>query len=381
MIEIRNVTKRYDYKRALDNVSFVAKNGRVTGLIGPNGSGKSTLIHCALGLTNLTSGKVLFDGVPYKNLRSPIETVGSVLDMKIEDYSKSAISYINRIAETYGIEKSRVLEVIDLAGIAYIKNMKIKAMSTGMRKRLSVAIALLANPHNLILDEPFHGLDSEGINWMRDLCKYYAEQGGSVLVSSNTISEIANVADDIVIIAHGNILLQDNARNFAENYSRYSAIRVITPEPKKLLYIMQSQHGECTITRVDNKNNDVQEGVAFVIRNADITDLSRSFANQELITYQINMESPSLEAAYISLTKNHTQYVSIPTSEYENMPINVENQPIYQQSQYNPQYQQQYEQAQYNPPKSYSSQPYSQQSYSQQSYLQQSQYNTQGEIR
>ena len=379
MIEIQNITKLYNEKCALDNVSFVAKNGRVTGLIGPNGSGKSTLIRCALGLTNLTSGKVLFDGVVYKNLQSPIETVGSVLDMKIEDYSKSAISYLNRISETYGIEKSRVLEVINLAGIAYIKNMKIRAMSTGMRKRLSVAIALLADPHNLILDEPFHGLDSDGINWMRDLCKYYAKTGGSVLVSSNTISEIANVADDIVIIAHGNILLQDNVRNFAENYSHYSAIRVITPEPKKLLYIMQSQHRECTVTRVDNKNDDIQEGVAFIICNADITALSRSFANQQLITYQINSDSPSLEAAYISITKNHMQYVSIPKSEYENIAGNVGNQPIYQQPQYIQQYeqqyqqalQQQYSQAQYNPPKSYSSQPYSQQS----------QYNTQGEVR
>ena len=333
MLEIRNMTKSYGEQLAINNISFVAEDGKVTGFVGPNGSGKSTALYCALGLMKTNSGRAYFDGMPYEGLQSPIETVGSVLDIKIEDYNRSAINHLNAFAAVYGIPKSRVLEVLNIAGISSIKNMDIKSMSAGMRKRLSVATALLADPHNLILDEPFHGLDADGVRWMRDLCKYYARRGGAVLLSSNTISEIANVADNLVIIAHGNILQQTTTKKFIESYSQYASVRVITPEPEKLLDIMQSQYRECTVTKVVHKNEDVQAGTAFVINNADITSLSQSFANKQLITYQINNEHIPLEDAYLAMTAKHARFVSMPTSAYKSMENGATAQTQYMQQQ------------------------------------------------
>lgn len=312
MLEIRNISKYYDNKQVLKNVSFVAEDGKVTGFVGPNGSGKSTALYCAVGLMKSNNGSGFFDGMPYESLPSPIETVGIVLNTKTEDESISALNHLNAFAAVYKIPKSRVQEVIDMAGLNSAKNVKIGAMSLGMRKRLAIATAILADPHNLILDEPFYGLDQEGIRWVRELCRYYASRGGAVLLSSNSIREVALAADNLVIIAHGDILQRTSVEAFTAAYSQYSAVRVITPDPEKLLNIMQSKYSNCTVTPVPYKTEDVQDGASFVITNVNISELAQYFADQQLVTYQLNRECSSLEDAYMAITNGHTQYVSKP---------------------------------------------------------------------
>ncbi|RFT36800.1 multidrug ABC transporter ATP-binding protein, partial [Bifidobacteriaceae bacterium NR015] len=227
------------------------------------------------------------------------------------------IKKLTFVAKYCKIPKNRILEALDIAGISSIQNMKIKEMSTGMYKRLEVAAALLADPHNLILDNPFYGLDVEVIKWLRGICRYYAERGGAVLISTNNISELSLIADDLVIIAHGEILQKTSVADLLAAYSQ-NTVRVITPEPEKLFDIMQSQHSECSIMQVEHKSEDVQEGAAFVIDNANIADLAQFFNDKQLLTYQLSKECVSLEDAYMATIGDNAAYVSKPLYVYNN---------------------------------------------------------------
>ena len=233
MIEIEGLSKRFGAKSVLDHVSFTAEDGKVTGFLGPNGAGKSTTMRAALGLIAPDSGRALIDGRPFAEHRAPLRTVGAVLDAKSAHKGRSAYAHLLSIALTNGIPKRRVDEVMDLTGIAAVKTRKAGAFSLGMSQRLSIAAALLGDPHNLVLDEPINGLDPEGVKWVRDLCRYYAAQGRAVLLSSHLMSEVALTADNLVIIGQGRILETTTVADFVAEHSTRS-LRVITPEPEKL---------------------------------------------------------------------------------------------------------------------------------------------------
>ena len=306
MLEFQHITKRFGAKTTLNDVSFVAEDGRVTGFLGPNGAGKSTTMRCALNLIHANSGTSLIDGKPYAKIASPMTEVGAVLDAKSAHRGRSAYNHLYSLALTHGISKKRVDEVIDITGLSSVKTRKAGSFSLGMSQRLSIAAALLADPHNLILDEPINGLDPEGVKWVRELCKYYASQGRAILLSSHLMSEVALTADNLVIIAHGEILKRTTVQDFVNAHSQH-AVRLVTPEGEKLKSVLAQNHPECKILQ---DPQDVQEGELLRITGCELNQLAREIADNQIMVYQLNQEHASLEEAYLALTHGQEQYVT-----------------------------------------------------------------------
>lgn len=309
MLEFQHITKRFGAKTVLNDVSFVAEDGKVTGFLGPNGAGKSTTMRCALNLIHANSGTSLIDGKPYAKIASPMTEVGAVLDAKSAHRGRTAYNHLYSLALTYGISKKRVDEVIDITGLTSVKNRKAGSFSLGMGQRLSIAAALLADPHNLILDEPVNGLDPEGVKWVRELCKYYASQGRAILLSSHLMSEVALTADNLVIIAHGEILERTTVQDFVNAHSQH-AIRLVTPEGEKLKSVLAQNHPECKILSDNRTPQDVQEGELFKVTGCELNQLAREIADNQIMVYQLNQEHASLEEAYLALTHGQEQYVT-----------------------------------------------------------------------
>ena len=183
MIEARGLTKRYGDRVAVDDVSFTVRPGAVTGFLGPNGAGKSTTMRMIVGLARPTAGSVTVAGHRYGELRSPLTTVGALLDAKAVHTGRTAYQHLLGLAATHGIPKQRVREVIEQTGLDAVAGKRVKGFSLGMGQRLGIAAALLGDPQILILDEPANGLDPAGIRWMRDLLRGYADRGATVLLS------------------------------------------------------------------------------------------------------------------------------------------------------------------------------------------------------
>ena len=313
MIEISHLSKSFGSKQVLNDVTFTAEDGKVTGFLGPNGAGKSTTMRAALGLITPNNGQALIDGRPFVSLKAPMAAVGAVLDAKSAHRGRSAYAHLKALAQTNGIPKSRVDEVIDLTGIASVKKRKAGAFSLGMSQRLSIAAALLGDPNNLVLDEPVNGLDPEGVKWVRDLCRFYASQGRAVLLSSHLMSEVALTADNLVIIGQGRILETTTVADFVAEHSAH-ALRVATAEPDKLKAIFASAP-EVSVTPVERSGSDPRIGEVFRITGANLEAAARVFAQAQLITYELVEEHASLEEAYLALTHSQVQYESraIPT--------------------------------------------------------------------
>jgi ABC-2 type transport system ATP-binding protein len=206
MIEISGLTKRYGAKLAADGVTFTARPGRVTGFLGPNGAGKSTTLRVLLGLDHPTAGTALINGRRYRDLPTPLRTVGALLDGAGPVPERRAVDHLTWIAQSNRIPRKRVREVLDLVGLADAARKQVKKYSLGMAQRLGLAAALLGDPEILILDEPVNGLDPDGIRWVRSFLRQYSASGRTVLLSSHLMGEMADTADDIVVIAQGRIV-------------------------------------------------------------------------------------------------------------------------------------------------------------------------------
>lgn len=308
MIKIEGLSKRFGSKVALDNVSFTAEDGKVTGFLGPNGAGKSTTMRAALGLISADSGRALIDGNDFRKVSAPMASVGAVLDAKSAHKNRSAYSHLRSLALTNGISKRRVDEVIDMTGLQSVKKRKAGNFSLGMSQRLSIAAALLGDPHNLVLDEPVNGLDPEGVKWVRELCRLCASEGRAVLLSSHLMSEVALTADNLVIIGQGKILETTTVNDFVTEHSGNS-IRVVTPEPQKLESIFSSAP-EVQIKPGQRSASDPREGDVFHIIGADLKATAQVFAQAQLVTYELIEEKVSLEDAYMALTHSSEEYVA-----------------------------------------------------------------------
>lgn len=306
MIAIEHICKRFNGRPVLDDVSFTAEDGKVTGFLGPNGAGKSTTMRAALGLIRPDSGRALIDGSPYASIRAPMAAVGAVLDAKSAHRGRSAYAHLKALAQTNGIPVSRVDEVVDLTGIGSVKKRRAGAFSLGMGQRLSIAAALLGDPQNLILDEPVNGLDPEGVKWVRELCRFYAAQGRAVLLSSHLMSEVALTADDLVIIGRGRILETTSVTRFVAEHSTRT-LRVVTPEAGKLRAIFASAP-QVRVEPAERTASDPASGDVFRITGADLEAAARVFAQAQLVTYEFLEEHASLEEAYMALTHDQIEY-------------------------------------------------------------------------
>jgi ABC-2 type transport system ATP-binding protein len=207
MITIDSLTKKYGRTTAVDGVSFVARPGRVTGFLGPNGAGKSTTMRMVVGLTQPTSGSATVAGRPFTDLPNPGREIGVMLDASAQHAGRTGREILTIIQQTLGVPAARVDEMLALVSLTDAEaDRRVGNYSLGMRQRLGIASALIGNPGVLMLDEPANGLDPAGIRWMRDLLRSFADQGGTVLLSSHLLREVEIIADDLVMIGHGRIV-------------------------------------------------------------------------------------------------------------------------------------------------------------------------------
>ncbi len=207
MITVESLTRTYGGFTAVDDVTFTARPGRVTGFLGPNGAGKSTTMRVVVGLTPATSGSALIDGVRFADLTNPGHEVGVLLDASAQHAGRTGREILTIAQRTMGLPRARVDEMLDLVSLTPEEaGRRVRHYSLGMRQRLGIAAALIGDPRVLILDEPANGLDPAGIRWMRDLLRDFARAGGTVLLSSHLLHEIEVIADDIVVIGQGRIV-------------------------------------------------------------------------------------------------------------------------------------------------------------------------------
>lgn len=220
MIEVTEVRKRYGNAQALDGMTFTVRPGQVTGFVGPNGAGKSTTMRVILGLDAADSGTALIAGRPYRTLRHPLSHVGALLDAAALQPSRSARNHLLWLAYSQGLTARRVDEVIDQAGLQSVIRRKAGGYSLGMRQRLGIAAALLGDPPVLMLDEPFNGMDPEGIIWMRGFLRGLAAQGRAVLVSSHLMGELQDTADQLVVVGRGRVIADTSMRDLIASASQ-----------------------------------------------------------------------------------------------------------------------------------------------------------------
>src|SRR5205085_12269050 len=229
VIEARGLTKDYGEKRAVDDLSFDVHPGVVTGFLGPNGSGKSTTMRLILGLDRPTSGSVIVNGRHYREHAAPLHEVGALLEARSVHTGRSARNHLLALAQTQGIPRARVDELIDVVGLHDVARKRAGQFSLGMGQRLGIAAALLGDPQTVMLDEPVNGLDPEGIHWIRNLLKDLASEGRTVFVSSHLMSEMAQTAEHLIVVGRGRLIADTTTAEFLEQASG-NVVRVRTPQ-------------------------------------------------------------------------------------------------------------------------------------------------------
>jgi ABC-2 type transport system ATP-binding protein len=228
MIEARGLVKRYGPTTAVDNLSFDVRPGTVTGFLGPNGAGKSTTMRMILGLDRPDAGVARVNGKSYHDLHWPLREVGALLEAKAFHPGRSARAHLSALAGSNALPRQRVDEVLEITGMGQVADCRAGKFSLGMAQRLGIAAALLGDPEVLLLDEPVNGLDPEGIRWIRGLLKDLAAHGRTVLISSHLISEVAQTADQLIVIGRGRLLAQTTVAELSARGSLEEAFFQLT---------------------------------------------------------------------------------------------------------------------------------------------------------
>src|SRR5579872_3453113 len=252
MIEARGLTKRYGDTVAVDNLSFSVAPGKITGFLGPNGAGKTTTMRLILGLDRPSGGTVTVNGKPFTQLSYPMHEVGALLDAKAVHGGRSAYNHLLCLAETNGLPRRRVSEVMALVGLSEVARKRSKGFSLGMGQRLGIAAALLGDPAILMFDEPVNGLDPEGILWIRNLMRSLAAEGRTVLVSSHLMSEMEYTADHLLVIGRGRLIADCGMAEFIARGSG-QAVRVRTPQPDALARAVAAAGGSVAAAADDGQ--------------------------------------------------------------------------------------------------------------------------------
>ncbi|MFJ2263358.1 ABC transporter ATP-binding protein [Streptomyces sp. NPDC087844] len=297
MIEVAGLTKRYGEKMAVNQLTFAVRPGIVTGFLGPNGAGKSTTMRMMLGLDRPTAGDVRIDGQHYDRLKDPLTYIGALLDAKAMHGGRSAFNHLLCLAQSNGIPRSRVHEVLDTVGLTGVAKKKAKGFSLGMGQRLGIAGALLGDPRILMFDEPVNGLDPEGIHWIRNLMKSLAAQGRTVFVSSHLMSEMALTADHLVVIGQGRLLADTSMADFIRENSR-SYVRIRSPQRELLLDVLHRAGIVVVETGVGTLEVDGH-------RPEDIGELA---AQHRIVLHELSPQQASLEEAFMQLTAESVEY-------------------------------------------------------------------------
>jgi ABC-2 type transport system ATP-binding protein len=297
VIEVRGLTKRYGDILAVDDLSFDVEPGKVTGFLGPNGAGKSTTMRMMLGLDRPTSGRALVNGRPFATLAEPLREVGALLDPGAVHPGRTGRNHLRVAARTNGLPERRVAEVIEQVGLGASARRRIKGYSLGMRQRLGIATALLADPRVLMFDEPINGLDLDGVRWIRGLLRRLADEGRTVLVSSHLLSEMQQTADRLVVIGRGRLIADATTEDILRGLG-HPQVRVLTSQPDALVPRLQ-EHG-FAVQRVDARELLIEDTTA-----EDVGEIANSC---QIPLHHLSEVRPSLEQAYLELTGDSVEY-------------------------------------------------------------------------
>ena len=296
MIELRGLTKTFGSTRAVDDLTCTVEPGVVTGFLGPNGAGKSTTMRMILGLDRPTAGTATIGGRRYHDLPHPLRTVGALLDAKQVHPNRTARNHLRWMVASNRLAAGRADEVLAMVGLTEVAGKKAGTFSLGMSQRLGIAAALLGDPPVLLFDEPVNGLDPEGIRWVRTLMRTLADQGRTVFVSSHLLAEMANTADQLVVIGRGRLIA---ATTMSEFVSRYGAdtVRVRSPQSGTLRDVLTAAG-----MQVDG------DEVALLVSGGSLEQVGELAAGHRITLHELSAQRASLEEAYMKLTDDSVDY-------------------------------------------------------------------------
>ncbi|MGY1783448.1 ATP-binding cassette domain-containing protein [Geodermatophilus sp. SYSU D00698] len=294
-IAVSGLTKCFRAVRAVDDLSFVVGEGTITGFVGPNGAGKTTTLRAILGLTRPTSGTALVGGRPYAQLDRPPFVVGAALEADGFHPRRTARDHLRVVARPHRIPPGRVDEVLDQVDLTGAARRRVGGFSLGMRRRLALAGALLGNPPLLVLDEPANGLDPAGVHWLRGLLRARVEQGGTVLLSSHQLAELALSADHVVIIRNGRLITQGSLAGITG--SQAAVVRVRTPQASVLYEVLAARGIAAQLREPDE----------VIATGASTQQVGQAVAAAGLAVYEMQAERPDLEHVFLQLTEQEVR--------------------------------------------------------------------------
>jgi ABC-2 type transport system ATP-binding protein len=301
MIEISALTKRYGATTAVSGLTFTVRPGVVTGFLGPNGAGKTTTMRMILGLDEPTSGTVTVNGRPPRRHAAPLRELGGMLDPRAVHPSRSAYHHLLALAQTSGIRRSRVDELIDVAGLREVAGRGAGKFSLGMSQRLGIAAALLGDPATVVLDEPVNGLDVEGIRWIRALLADLAARGKTVFVSSHLMSEIAQTATHLIVIGRGRLIADTSVAEFiAAAAPATERVRVRSSDQGALARLLGSP--EVRIEAADDG--------ALIVSGLPAARIGAAASAAGITVLELATEQASLEDAFVDLTSDAVEFRS-----------------------------------------------------------------------
>src|SRR5215470_5411381 len=301
MIEINAVTKRYGSTTAVSGLTFTVRPGVVTGFLGPNGAGKTTTMRMILGLDEPTSGAVTVNGRAPRAHAAPLREVGGMLDPRAVHPARSAFHHLLSLAQTAGLGRSRVLEVIEAAGLGGVARRPAGGFSLGMAQRLGIAAALLGDPASVVLDEPVNGLDVEGIRWIRGLLAGLAARGKAVLVSSHLMSEIAQTATHLIVIGRGRLIADTSVGEF-----------LATAAPPPVRVRSSDQHALAGLLRSPGVTVTPADGGALAVFGLPAGQVGAAAAAAGITVLELATEQASLEEAFVNLTQDAVEFRATP---------------------------------------------------------------------
>jgi len=297
MITAEHLSKRYKKKLAVDDLSFTVETGKVTGFLGPNGAGKSTTMRLMLGLDN-GAGMTTFDGKKLHHYAQPSQVIGILLEAKAFHPTRSARQHLRILADAGGINTKRVEEVLDEVGQGDVAKSKPGKFSLGMSQRLGIAAALLGRPKYLMLDEPANGLDPEGIAWLRDFLKGYADQGNAVFVSSHLLSEMSQMADNVVVIGKGKLIADTSMKELIAK-SGHSGVLVRSPKLSVLERVLKGRKASMAKTPAGLK-----------VAGMSSDEIGKLAFASGVPIYELSSQAASLEEAFLELTAGSEEFAS-----------------------------------------------------------------------
>ena len=297
MIEARGLTKRYGTTVAVDDLSFTAPSGKVTGFLGPNGAGKSTTMRMVLGLDRPSGGGVRIDDKRLVDYPKPMREVGALLDASYVHPTRKAKDHLWALAASNGLPRRRVQDVLDLVGLSDVAGKRVGGFSLGMKQRLGLAGAMLGDPKTLLFDEPANGLDPEGIQWMRYFLKGLADDGRTVFVSSHLLSEMALIADDLVVIGRGRLIFQGPVDQFVQGAAR-SWVTVRSPQVAAIAGAL-TQQGANVVANPDG---------SIDVTGPDAVHIGELAAGLGATLHELAPRTGSLEDAFLEVTAHTQEY-------------------------------------------------------------------------